>query len=219
MNRPELLEDSTFILYLIPLILSGGYALVLWISAGFSAALPENVYLAVTKNPYVFLIGLVSVCVGALVEVYSSPRKTRLVKLGENSKRMQILAVVCVVTAIVFAWTTTGYSSNLAQALVTFLNGRYSIIYPVILLVMSFLISPSIRVKMSRGPGLRESVSIALVTASPLLIFGLWRLDSPWWQTLGLPFIILIAGISLSFLNLRSTVRSNNNDRPKSKAQ
>jgi len=197
LSRVDVLEDLTFILYLTPLIASAVYALYLWLPTGLSTSLPKSIYLAVTKNPYLFLIGLVAVCGAVLLEVYLSPPDSRVKKLAESSHQVQILATVCVIFALISVWSAADYSTDTRVFLTIFLEGRYALIYPLLLFLIAPLLNPTLSLRSFRVRGLTEDLSMLLMVASPLILLLLWRLHAPWEAMISTTLIILAAGLLL----------------------
>ena len=66
MKSSDSKEDIPFLLFLVPFAISGIYAIILWAQAGLSSTLPQTVFLQVTENPYVFLVGFTAVIFGAV---------------------------------------------------------------------------------------------------------------------------------------------------------
>jgi hypothetical protein len=201
LERAELAENISFILYLIPLVASVVYALTAWVTNGLSSALPITVYLTVTKDPYLFLIGFAAICSAVLVEIIGSPSATRIAKLISNIKQIQILAIVCVLSSLVSVWSATDYSPSIGRLLDVLLEGRYALIFPLMLFILAFLLSPSIRLSsLSAGRLLRNS-SIALLIITPLTFYGLWRLHLPWIAILTPTLVLLLTGFALLVYN------------------
>jgi hypothetical protein len=146
MNKKDVYEDVSFILFIMPFIAAGLYGLSLWISAGPSLVLPENVYLAVTKNPYIFLVGFASIMLGAVLEISNEDRSQRAARVVSLSKKMQTVAIVSLILSFLTAWYAKGFSSDITGAAIDMFLGRFNFIFPALLILFSFLVVPSLRV-------------------------------------------------------------------------
>jgi hypothetical protein len=192
-------ENISFILYLTPLLTSTFYAISIWIPKGFSFSIPLPVYLTVTKDPYLFIFGLISVCLAVLLEIYVSPINSRLNNLIENCQQVQILALICVASTLISAWSTTNYSLNTYKFLETILEGRYALIYPINLFMLSLLLNPSIRLELTSLDNIIEKTSLILLISSPLIMYMLFSLQMPWIIIITSTLITLLIGLVLLY--------------------
>jgi len=190
-------ENISFILYLVPLILSASYALFLWISEGLSFALPETVYLTVTKDPYIFLIGFSAICLAVLIEIFSSPTESKLIKLTDNARQIQFLAYICIGSVVVSVWSTSSYSLNVGQFLQILLEGRYALIFPLMLFIFSLILNPKLKISILSTNALIKNASIFFLISSPLIFYGLWLIHVPWEGLISITLITLIVGSAL----------------------
>ncbi len=200
MQRTETAENASFILYLLPIVASAAYALSAWVSEGLSSNLPVTIYFTVTKNPYLFLLGFTSVCLAVLIDVYGSPADSRLNKLTENYRQTQMLATVCLLSAAVFVWSAAEYSPSTGRFLQILLEGRYALIYPLTLFMLSMLLNPSINLGFLSLSRLLRNASVILLASSPIILYGLWRLQASWAVVLLLTFVALLSGLTLLFI-------------------
>lgn len=145
MSSKERVQDISFLLFLVPFVVSGVYAIYLWAVTGISALLPTNVFLQVTESPYVFLIGFVAVMAGVVLDVKSEDESSRRQKLFAESARLQTLAVIALVLGALSAWYAAGFDPGAAASV--FIQGRYVVVFPVLLIAFSFLILPSVGFK------------------------------------------------------------------------
>ncbi|MEM2210838.1 MAG: hypothetical protein QW372_04425 [Nitrososphaerales archaeon] len=192
MNKLEFAEDFAFILYLIPLILNGIYGILLWIQSGLSLTI---VYLMVSKDPYIFLIGLLVVYIATIIEVNLNPIDKRSIKLEENARRMQFLAIICIILAFLSAYFAVGYS--LSDTIELILKGRYPLIYPTLLILTSYLISPRLKWSKPNLNQITKICAITLILISPFILFLTWRSKMIWIIVYSLPLITLLIGIIL----------------------
>ena len=197
LQKAETTENISFILYLVPLISSTIYAISLWTSEGLSLTLPETVYLSVTKDPYLFLIGFLAICCAVLIEVFGSSKESRLSRIETNSKQIQILAVISFSAAVLSVWSTIGYSFDISRTLQILLAGRYALIFPLMLFILAFLLNTSLKFNLLSFNNLMKNASFILMIASPLIFYGLWRIHVPWEGIISITLITLIIGVAL----------------------
>ncbi|MDA4113562.1 MAG: hypothetical protein OK474_05925 [Thaumarchaeota archaeon] len=154
-------EDLPFLLFLVPFAVSAVYAIFLWVQTGVSATLPQTVFLQVTENPYVFLIGFVAVIVGVVMDVAYTEPALRRAKLVQESKALQIIAITALVLGILSAWYAAGFDLGVAST--NILTGRYVIIFPALLIAFSFLMLPAVNIR-------KDQTNIVLIAVMLLAI-------------------------------------------------
>ena len=188
--KSELAEDLSFILFLLPLIITGGY--VIWGSALASGFGPD-IYLSITRDPIIFAISVLAVSIGTLIEVYSNPLSLREKKLGINAKRMQLLAGITISVSLVAAWASLGVSATVPGVLGLFLTARFPLIFSVVLYVLSSVLSLQFTIPTSASNLLINSASVIILLLAPMFfLVG---------TTVQLPFSLVVVG-SLSLLAL-----------------
>ncbi len=195
MNRREAYEDVSFLLLYLPFVSAAVFALYLWAEVGFSSFLPEQVFLGVTRNPDLFLLGVLAVLAGTIMEASIEERTKRGERVLQLSRRLQKLAVASFVLAIVTAWYANGFSlGGLSGAGSDLFSGRYTIVFPAVLLFYSFLIVTPLA---SEGLGGLKTVAIILLLAVPAVIYEVGKRNAP----LGLGgalLLTILAGVLLS---------------------
>jgi len=186
--KKDSVEDAAFILYIIPILLNGGYGLWSWVAVGADLAALQQVYINLTREPVIFLVGLIAVCVAVVLDArYLSP-------IEDVERRVTRLAVFCFITALIIALLSTGF--NLSRGLILFLQGRYALIFPALLMVLTFLFkvrglsSTSLR-------GVGRWLSLLLLLVAPLTLYLLWRLGAVWYAVFTVPLILVIASLAL----------------------
>jgi hypothetical protein len=195
MNKKEAYDELAFLLYLMPFIVSAIYAIILWVNSGISFFLPESIYLSVTKNPYVFMIGFFSVLIGVVIEVINREPSQRREAVFTLSKRLQSIAIISFTLSFITAWYTKGFL-DLGSAILNLLDGRYTLIFPAFVLLISFLILPIIRIERKQIRNVSAAISLLAV---PLAIYGIGR----WNVSIGLitSLILITLGVYFSFTN------------------
>jgi len=198
--KMESAENLSFLLYLMPIVMTTAYTLVLWASKGLTLNIPLDIYLSITKNPYLFLLGLTSVSLAVLVDVYGSSKEKRYSKLQENHRQIQILATICLISVVFCLWNVIGFSIN-SKFIQILLEGKYSLLFPLSLFIQSLLINPSLETKI-KPKSLIENFSIILIVGSPIILYILWRFNLSWLVTVSIATLCLAAGSFLLFLRV-----------------
>src|SRR5690349_16357559 len=120
-------EDVSFLLYLVPIVASIVYGIYEWAVTASTSTMPPTAYLIVSKSPYLFLVALVSICTAIAVEVRYTNRDERNKIILDNTRRLQILAIVLLIISYVAALSASSY--DVGNAFSFFVNGRYALIY------------------------------------------------------------------------------------------
>jgi hypothetical protein len=182
--------DVAFFLYLTPFIANFVYTLYLWASSGISLVLPQLVFLEVTQNPYVFLVGIAAVIFAGLLDVTGEEPGSRRPAVLKLSSRLQMIATVSIVLAAV----SSLYAAHLdvGTALFNLLDGRYPLIFPALLVLFSFLILPTIKLPTSDYVGV---VIVLLLLASPLVLHEVGKSNVA--AALALSLLMLLAAAVL----------------------
>lgn len=166
-SKSNSVEDAAFLLFLVPIIMSGAYAIYATIT---SSAFKVDTYVAVTSNPVIFIAALAAVCGGTLLEVYKSPQEARMKKLDANARRMQKLAILTLILSLIAALVSLG-AAPLPIYVGTFLAGRYPILFSVLLVFLSFMTVVPIRLKgLSRSAG-TNALAVILLLLAPVVYF------------------------------------------------
>jgi len=186
--KKDSVEDAALILYLIPILLNGGYGLWKWVTGGADLAALQQIYINLTREPVVFLAGLIAVCLAVVLDArYLSP-------IEDVDRRVTRLAVFCFITALIIALISTRF--NLSSGLTLFLQGRYALIFPALLMVLSFLFRVR-GVSLASLKGVRRWLSLLLLLISPLSLYLLWRLGVVWYAVFAVPLLLVIASLAL----------------------
>jgi hypothetical protein len=162
--------DVALLLYAAPFVLNFVWTLYVWYGAGLSATLPQLVFLEVTQNPYIFLAGFGAVVLAGVIDFNSEPQERRKAALSTLSKRLQAIAVVSVVLALISAWYAANF--DLGVTFFNLLDGRYPLVFPALLVFLSFMILPTVRFE---GANIKNLLVVLLLFASPLVIYELGK--------------------------------------------
>jgi hypothetical protein len=180
--------DVALLLYAAPFILNFVYALYLWIGAGISAVLPQYVFIEVAQSPYLFLAGFAAVCLAAVMDFNSGTPETRKSALAALSKRLQSIAVASIVLAFVSSWYAASF--DVGTGLVNLLDGRYPLVFPALLVFLSFVILPSVKLE---GANRKNLLVIVLLVASPAALYELGKRNTAAGLGVGLVLLLLAA--------------------------
>jgi hypothetical protein len=184
-------DDASVLLYMVPFIAYGGYALYLWAASGISSVLPGSVYLTVTRDPTLFLVGTFSVMLGVVLEVSSTAPAGRPAKLGSVGNTLQTIAAASFILALVCALYANGFS-NISGAASDFLMGRFSLVFPIVMVLFSYLITARFNITSLRTPTILGIIAMILVPAS---LYEVGKRSTA--LGLAVAFVFLMAGLSL----------------------
>ena len=186
--------DLTAILYLVPFLASGVYGLILWAQAGLSLQLPSSVYLTVTRDPYVFMVGSLSILAGIALDVKGTElaqRKAKLISLGNT---LQSIAITSLVLVLVAAFYANGFL-QVGNAAADFIVGRYGLVFPAIMVLLSYLVTAQFRFSALATTKALGVVALLLVPAS---IYEIGERNVT--VGLGVALVLLILGFGVYFV-------------------
>lgn len=181
--------DLSAVLYLVPFIASGAYGLYVWAGIGFSAALPSAVYLTVTRDPYLFMAGSLAVMLAIVLDMVDTAppqRRARLSSLGGTLQSVAVASLVLVVMAAIYANGT-----SLSGAAGDVMAGRYGLIFPFVMVLLSYLITAQFRLSALANRNVLGIVALLLVPAS---IYEIGRRQTAIGMGLALVFLLLGLG-------------------------
>jgi len=190
-------DDAAVLLYVVPFFASGVYALYLWATGGISSVLPGSVYLTVTRDPILFLVGTFSVMLGVVLEVSSTSPAGRPAKLGSVGGTLQTIAAASFVLAVVCALYANGFS-DLSGAMNDFLMGRFDVVFPLVMVLLSYLITARFNLASIRTPVTLGIIAMLLVPASAYVIGKRSTILG-----LAVAFVFMIAGLGLFLMSDR----------------
>jgi hypothetical protein len=190
MARTERTEDISTLLFLVPFLASGIYGIILWAQSGISLTLPSNVYLTVTRDPYIFLVGFFAVMAGLMIDVLSEePEKRRGRLVADQSLLQKIAAASFILAFLAAVYSSGGSVSNLA---LNFVVGRYSLVFPTLLVLVSYMTVTPFKPKSIES---RNFLALLLFVGVPVVTYEIGKRDAP--LGLGLAFALLVAGVLL----------------------
>ena len=195
MPSREALQDASALLYAAPFLICAVYGVALWVSAGVSAVLPSSAYLTVTRSPYVFLAGTLTVFLGVALDVDSTDEKKRPARLSSISGMLMSIAIASFILALILGLYSAGF--NVTNGATDFMTGRYNLVFPAVLVVFSFVLSAQFNFEALfalRNLGLiamalvpaslyvlgRHHLSVAIPVSFVLVVFSIVALLNPW---------------------------------------
>lgn len=182
-------EDVSSLLYLVPFLASGAYGLVLWVQQGISPVLPSSVYLTITRDPTVFMVGSLSVMLGVVVELNGTDPAGRRAKLVSLGSTLQSIAIASLVLVLISALYANGFT-DLSSAGTDVMIGRYGLVFPAMLVLMSYLITAEFKLASLADRKVLAIVAMLLVPAS---IYEIGKREIT--LGLGIAFVLLIIGV------------------------
>ena len=193
-------EDYSTILYLVPFVVSGVYGLVLWVQNGLSPILPSSVYLTVTRDPYVFIAGSLATMLGVILEVNGTDPGKLGAKLSALSNTLQSMAAASLILVLVCAWYANGFT-DISGAGTDFIIGRYGLVFPAMLVLLSYLITAQFRLASLANRKVLAIVALLLVPAS---IYEIGRREIT--AGLGIALVLLIVGLAIYLAPEKKTI-------------
>ena len=158
-------EDITAVLYLVPFIGGVAYAAVLWAQSGASYFLPNAVYLTVTRDPILFIVASLAVLAGLVIEVNTTEPSARSAKLLSLGSTLQSIAIASLVIVLLSDWYANGFT-DLGGAGADFIVGRYGIVFPAVMVLLSYLLTARFRVQALTNRSVLGLVALLLVPVS-----------------------------------------------------
>ena len=192
--KTDTVEDIAFLLYGIPIILGLGHFLL----EILSNQIYSESYLIVTRNPFTFILSLISVSIAMILHLQSTS-SNRNTLIAVHARRMRIVAIIIIGLSLIGAVTIADSNTNTMNL---FLTARFPILFTSIM----FLQSSFIQIPFSTSPQEKKIasslISIILIIISP----GVYYLGN----ILQLPFIINFS-IALIFIILGTILFIRNN--------
>ena len=184
-------EDLSTLLYLVPIVVPIIYALVLWVQSGISATLPSSVYLTVTRDPILFIGASLAVMLGVMIEVNETEPKGRPAKLASLGGTLQSIAVASLVIVVIAALYANGFV-DITGAATDFIIGRYGLVFPATLVLLSYLITAQFRL---RGITRRQVAATVALLLVPVSLYEIGKRETA--AGLAIAFVLLIIGVAL----------------------
>jgi len=198
MSSSDSRGDAAALLYIVPFGATAVYGLYLWIRSGISALLPTNVFLTVARDPYLFVVGSFAVLLGAVLDISSADPASRQTKARSTGNTLQSIAAASLILALGGAWYANGFV-HISDTLTYFIVARYTVIFPAMLVLLSYLITGQFKVK-----GLLDSrfVGVILILLAPASVYEVGKRDTA--GGLALALVLVIVGVWLLMRKART---------------
>ena len=186
--------DLSALLYLVPFAVPGIYGLYLWVQSGISLILPSSVYLTVTRDPIVFVIGSLAVMLGLMIDVSGTERQARTAKLEAAGNTLQSMAVAALVLVLISAWYANGFT-DVTDMATDFIVGRYGLVFPTILVLLSYLITARFNFSALAN---RKVLAVIAMLLVPVSLYEVGKREIT--LGLGIALVLILVGLGLYFL-------------------
>lgn len=184
-------EDLTTVLYMVPFLGAVGYAIILWAQAGASAFLPTSVYLMVTRDPTLFMLGSLAVLLGLMIEVSGADPSARPAKVASLAGTLQTMAVACLVIVLLSAWYANGFT-DLGGAATDFIVGRYGLVFPAVMVLLSYLLTARFNLGALAN---QRAIAVIVLLLVPVTIYEVGKRATA--VGMGISLLLLLAGVFL----------------------
>jgi len=184
-------EDVSTLLYLVPIVVPIIYALVLWVQTGLTLVLPSSVYLTVTRDPILFIGASLAVMLGVIIEVNGTEPAARPAKLASLGGTLQSIAIASLVVVVISALYANGFTDTTGAA-TDFIIGRYGIVFPATLVLLSYLITVQYKLPGVTRRQILAAIALFLVPAS---LYEIGRRQTA--LGVSISFVLLVAGLAL----------------------
>jgi len=184
-------EDVSTLLYLVPIVVPIIYALVLWVQTGLTLVLPSSVYLTVTRDPILFIGASLAVMLGVIIEVNGTEPAARPAKLASLGGTLQSIAIASLVVVVISALYANGFTDT-TGAVTDFIIGRYGIVFPATLVLLSYLITVQYKLPGVTRRQILAAIALFLVPAS---LYEIGRKQTA--LGVSISFVLLVAGLAL----------------------
>jgi len=183
--------DIAGLLYLVPFALSGVYGLYLWFQAGLSAYLPPTVFLTVTRDPTVFILGSLSVMLGVVLDERSADPASKRGRLESLANTVQNIAIASLFLSLLSALYANGFT-DVTGAATDFVVGRFAVVFPAMLVLLSYFLTARFGLDSVRNPRVLGLIAMLLV---PVTLYEFGRRNS--FVGLAGAFLFLVVGVVL----------------------
>jgi len=197
----EQLQNLTTILYAVPFIAGILWWLYYFVILDAVDRNLYNVFLMVSKDPIFFLIGFLGVVSATIVDVKSS--NEGLEKIMEKLDKIALILIIIEILGAVIV-----VNLNITKLFYLIIDGKYAVIFPLSLLVYSYLI-PVGKMHLSRPNiiSLVKGLAIIIMIAAPAFVFYMYvsrGLVTLYSQSVGIFFIGFILFIIFNYYSFRS---------------
>ena len=160
-------EDFSYFLFFLPIIASGILTIIATLE--FST-FNTQVYLAVTRNSYLFIFSIAIVCAATILELNYSSEDAKST-LNKNSSRMQILAISVLLLSAFGSLFSIGSDSSSYNFLVLFVSARFPLMFSALLIILSSFITFQFRTDVNVQGSFKSIIGLVVLILSPVYLY------------------------------------------------
>lgn len=173
MNR-EQIEDVTILLYAAPFLVGALGWIYHYILLNAVDRNLDTLYIVVSKDPIIFLAGFFCTISASVLDIRIAREE-----LDKVVVRLQEIALALLIIEGIGALIVIGFTGNAARIFYLFLDGKYSVVLPLLVLIYAYSISlsKSSFINLNRKL-LVTAISIILMIAAPVYLFYMGAIHS-----------------------------------------
>ena len=160
-------EDFSYFLFFLPIIASGILTIIATLE--FST-FNTQVYLAVTRNSYLFIFSIAIVCAATILELKYSSDDAKST-LNKNSSRMQILAISVLLLSAFGSVFSLGSDSSSYNFLILFVSARFPLMFSALLIILSSFITFQFRTDVNVQGSFKSIIGLVVLILSPVYLY------------------------------------------------
>jgi carbon starvation protein CstA len=160
-------EDFSYFLFFLPIIASGILTIIATLE--FST-FNTQVYLAVTRNSYLFIFSIAIVCAATILELKYSSDDAKST-LNKNSSRMQILAISVLLLSAFGSLFSLGSDSSSYNFLILFVSARFPLMFSALLIILSSFITFQFRTDVNVQGSFKSIIGLVVLILSPVYLY------------------------------------------------
>lgn len=160
-------EDFSYFLFFLPIIASGILTIIATLE--FST-FNTQVYLAVTRNSYLFIFSIAIVCAATILELNYSSEDAKST-LNKNSSRMQILAISVLLLSAFGSLFSIGSDSSSYNFLILFVSARFPLMFSALLIILSSFITFQFRTDVNVQGSFKSIIGLVVLIFSPVYLY------------------------------------------------
>ena len=160
-------DDFSYFLFFLPIIASGILTIIATLE--FST-FNTQVYLAVTRNSYLFIFSIAIVCAATILELNYSSEDAKST-LNKNSSRMQILAISVLLLSAFGSLFSLGSDSSSYNFLILFVSARFPLMFSALLIILSSFITFQFRTDVNVQGSFKSIIGLVVLLLSPVYLY------------------------------------------------
>ena len=160
-------DDFSYFLFFLPIIASGILTIIATLE--FST-FNTQVYLAVTRNSYLFIFSIAIVCAATILELKYSSENAKYT-LNKNSSRMQILAISVLLLSAFGSLFSLGSDSSSYNFLILFVSARFPLMFSALLIILSSFITFQFRTDVNVQGSFKCIIGLVVLLLSPVYLY------------------------------------------------